>query len=229
MNVAFIVFIILLIILGIGLYLYIRNDNIIRHKDGDYEIIEYKNFLTKKECEYLIEFAKKTGMEESTVLNYDIENITKMDTNYRKSKTCWLKDSADPLTMKIATKCEKITGLPRANQEELQVLEYEENGMFNEHFDACAFESKEYCDKINRNAGQRKTTLIIYLNDNYEGGETEFTTIGIKIKPEVGKAILFWNVDEKDGILEKSKHRGNMVKNGKKWICTKWTHGKEFI
>jgi hypothetical protein len=36
-----------------------------------------------------------------------------------------------------------------------------------------------------------KYSLVTYLNDDYEGGEIEFTNQGIKIKPEAGSLIMF--------------------------------------
>lgn len=32
---------------------------------------------------------------------------------------------------------------------------------------------------------------VMYLNDDYEGGELEFTKLGIKIKPEAGDIVVF--------------------------------------
>jgi len=34
-------------------------------------------------------------------------------------------------------------------------------------------------------------SAVVYLNDNYEGGEIEFTRQGLKVKPEAGDIILF--------------------------------------
>jgi prolyl 4-hydroxylase len=47
----------------------------------------------------------------------------------------------------------------------------------------------------------RFATILLYLNDDMEGGETEFprwlnadTSEGLKVKPQVGKAVLFYNL-----------------------------------
>jgi len=37
----------------------------------------------------------------------------------------------------------------------------------------------------------RSVSAIIYLNDNYEGGEIEFVNFGVKIKPKPGMLIIF--------------------------------------
>ncbi len=65
-----------------------------------------------------------------------------------------------------------------------------------------------------KNKEETRWTLLIYLNDNYEGGNTDFyldnfSTIKT-IKPKSGKAILF-DID--------LWHKGNEVLNGTKyWI-----------
>jgi prolyl 4-hydroxylase len=197
---------------------------IIKHSHQDYEVLEIYNLLTPEECNEIIQFAKDKGMHESDVLSYGTDSGTAVNNDYRKSKTAWLQDDDHPLCMRLAQYSEQITTIPRENQEMLQVAHYEPNGKFNEHFDACAYDNKDYCDKMNNYSGQRRSTLLIYLNDDFEGGETEFVQIGLKIKPEKGKGILFWNVDEDENIIEKSKHRGNPVLKGEKWICTKWSH-----
>ena len=48
---------------------------------------------------------------------------------------------------------------------------------------------------------------MIYLNDNYEGGETTFTSL--KIEPKQGTALLFFNDLE---------HEGSSVKQGIKYV-----------
>jgi predicted 2-oxoglutarate/Fe(II)-dependent dioxygenase YbiX len=37
----------------------------------------------------------------------------------------------------------------------------------------------------------RSVSAIVYLNDDYEGGEVEFTNFGVKIKPQPGMLLLF--------------------------------------
>tara|TARA_R100000781_G_scaffold382_1_gene593 strand:- start:262 stop:990 length:729 start_codon:yes stop_codon:yes gene_type:complete len=62
----------------------------------------------------------------------------------------------------------------------------------------------------------RKFTYLWYLNDDFDGGETEFYD-GTLIKPETGKLIIFpatWSF----------YHRGRPPKNGNKYICTGWMH-----
>ena len=67
----------------------------------------------------------------------------------------------------------------------------------------------------------------MYLNDDFDGGETEFPNINTNIIPQQGKAVVFINVDSSGNVLPKSLHGGKEVKNGQKWIATKWIRSKD--
>jgi prolyl 4-hydroxylase len=44
------------------------------------------------------------------------------------------------------------------------------------------------------------------------------------VKPELGKAIIFYNIDNNLIVIKESLHGGLEVINGNKWIATKWIH-----
>lgn len=205
-----------------------KDFRIVKHSAQGYEVLEIYNVLTPEECDSLIAYSTNKGMKDSDVLAYGSSSGTEVNTQYRTSKTAWVRDEEHPIAMKLAQLSMQLTGIPIENQEMLQVAHYTNNGKFNEHFDACVYEDKSFCDKMNNYAGQRRSTLLVYLNDDFDGGETEFVSIGIKVKPEKGKAVLFWNTDDQEVIIPQSKHRANPVHNGEKWICTKWNHPKPY-
>jgi prolyl 4-hydroxylase len=199
-----------------------------QHIYGNYIVYEIYNILSPQECKYMIQAAKNKGLEESMVWNFDKENGNILNKDHRKSKQTWLSDSENEIAQKISDISEYITKIPKQNQEMLQIAMYEPLGKFNDHFDACNYDDIEYCNKMNHNSGERRTTLLIYLNNDFEGGETEFVNLGLKIIPEPGKGILFWNTYDDESIIQESKHRGNQVLKGEKWICTKWTHQNKY-
>ncbi len=219
---------ILLVLVAAMIYLYQLYTTVEFFANSSYEVQEFENLLTPEECDQLIAYAKTKNMTESDVLSYTSNKGTVINKDTRSSKTAWLKDEEHPLVMKIALLSEQLTGLPRHTQEELQVAYYTSGGKFVDHYDACTEPSKEYCDKMNHYAGQRRATLLIYLNDTFTGGETVFKKINKTITPKQGKGILFWNTNPDETLIDESMHRGNKVTNGEKWICTKWSHVKTF-
>tara|TARA_B100000459_G_scaffold140579_1_gene99683 strand:+ start:553 stop:1260 length:708 start_codon:yes stop_codon:yes gene_type:complete len=65
------------------------------------------------------------------------------------------------------------------------------------------------------NAPYRQLVTILYLNDDFEGGETEFLYQSVRVKPKIGKYVIFpaaWT----------HTHRGNPPIGGTKYICTSW-------
>ena len=60
---------------------------------------------------------------------------------------------------------------------------------------------------------------IFYLNDNYEGGRTEFSN-GRIIEPKKGKVVIV-------PCTPQALHRGNMVKHGIKYISAVYLYNKK--
>ena len=93
------------------------------------------------------------------------------------------------------------------------------------HVDIPSFNIQKYSPgdhfaKIHTERGgfeslHRVFAWMTYLNDVDDGGQTEFIHYGIKIKPEIGKTLI-WPAEWTHA------HRGNIVKSGKKYIITGW-------
>jgi prolyl 4-hydroxylase len=95
----------------------------------------------------------------------------------------------------------------------------------------CYTQGQEYrphYDWIKGAANQRLKTIIVYLNDSYVGGETMFLSNGFKVVGNAGDAIMFDNVTTSGVIALDSQHAGLPVKNGTKWITTRWIREHAF-
>ena len=189
-----------------------------------YSIEEIDDFLTAEECDKLIQLAS-VRLEPSRVYT-DKEDLN--DTTNRKSTQAWLNSTHDPLITKISEKVAQLSGYPIENQEDLQVVKYESGGFFKTHYDACEG-TKSFCERMNGDAGPRLLTYIVYLNDDYEDGETAFPYLKKKVIPKKGKCAIFRSTDEESGkLIRQSLHGGEPVKNGQKWICNKWVRENKY-
>jgi len=70
-------------------------------------------------------------------------------------------------------------------------------------------------ENARRWVAHRKLVVQLYLNDVEEGGETEFLHYPKRIKPEMGK-FLIWPAEFTH------THRGNTPLSGEKYIITTW-------
>ncbi len=64
----------------------------------------------------------------------------------------------------------------------------------------------EYVEVTNK----RFMLALIYLNDNFESGETDFVQLKIKVKPKQGNMILFpatWNWMHKANPVTGNNHK----------------------
>ena len=183
------------------------------------QIYEFPNMLSNSECDKIIELSRDK-VERSTVIgNSKLNDISSV----RTSKNTFLSNSIDPLMKSIDDRIQNIIGINPENYEDLQVVHYKPGTFYKAHWDACDINKDPRCSEDYKKGGYRFATFLLYLNDDIEGGETEFPLIGKKIKPEKGKGVLFFNLEgDLSGRRELSKHAGLPPTKGEKWMCNKW-------
>lgn len=109
------------------------------------------------------------------------------------------------------------SGTAAGQGEPLQILSYRPGGEYRAHFDA-----------IPGFANQRAMTFLVWLNDEYEGGETHFPTAGLKLKGRTGDALLFRNTGPDGRRDPASGHAGLPVTAGRKIIASRWIRQRAF-
>ena len=101
-----------------------------------------------------------------------------------------------PLIVGTDTKCFR---------EQIQILKYEKGGIYNYHHDTGDYPNKKYYF--------RTFSVVLYLNDDFEGGTTNF--IHNEYKPNPGQALIF----PSNWIF---KHKGSEVTSGTKYVVVTW-------
>ncbi|KAL3525223.1 hypothetical protein ACH5RR_013595 [Cinchona calisaya] len=200
--------------------------------------VVYHNFLSKEECEYLIDLAKPQ-MQKSTVVDSATGKST--DSRVRTSSGTFLARGRDKTIREIEKRIADFTFIPMENGEGLQILHYEVGQKYEPHFDY-------FVDEFNtKNGGQRIATVLMYLSDVEEGGETVFPAAkgnisavpwwnelskcgkgGLSVKPKRGDALLFWSMKPDATLDPSSLHGGCPVIRGNKWSSTKWMRVHEY-
>lgn len=177
-----------------------------------------QNALTKQECEELIKI-NQDSMIQAKTLGKNIDG-------YRTAKNSWINIKND-LTEKVKKIVFEQTNLPFENQETIHIVNYQIGGEYKKHYDFFN-ENTDYYEDTMKRGGNRVFTALFYLNDNFSGGETEFPKLNLKINPEVGKLIVWKNMNE-DGTLNRdSIHAGLPVIEGEKWIAVVWVRERVF-
>ncbi|TVU27622.1 hypothetical protein EJB05_19116, partial [Eragrostis curvula] len=198
----------------------------------------YHNFLSKEECKHIIGLARP-HLVKSTVA--DSKTGKSNDSRVRTCSGMFLQRGRDKVIRAIEKRIADYTFIPVEHGEGLQVLHFEAGQKYEPHFDY-------FLDEHNtKNGGLRMATLLIYLSDVEEGGETIFPDAnvnssslpwyselsecarrGLAIKPKMGDALLFWSMKPDATLDPLSLHGGCPVIRGNKWVSTKWMRIHEY-
>jgi len=166
------------------------------------------DFLCPSDCDQIIKFSEDL-YERSKV----IADGQSMISNVRTSRSAYLynlnKDLKDRIYSKVTC---MLKGLPYEKVEELQSVSYQPKQEFKTHFDAGKDMNRLY-------------TILIYLNDDFKGGETFFPELSLMLEPKKGKAVLFHNLNKDGSIDLYSLHAGLPVTRGTKYACNIWIRG----
>ncbi|KAB2062341.1 hypothetical protein E1A91_A10G151700v1 [Gossypium mustelinum] len=195
-------------------------------------IIVLHNFLSNEECDYLRAIARPR-LQVSTVV--DVKTGKGIKSNVRTSSGMFLSptDKKYPMIQAIEKRISVFSQIPAENGELIQVLRYEKDQFYKPHHDY-------FSDTFNlKRGGQRIATMLMYLSDDVEGGETYFpmagtgdcscggkTVKGMSVKPIKGDAVLFWSMGLDGQSDPNSIHGGCEVLSGEKWSATKWMRQK---
>jgi prolyl 4-hydroxylase len=182
------------------------------------------NVLDADECDALMRMAVPR-LERSAVVGVTDGVNTVMD--IRTSDGAYFQRAENELIRRIDARASAIMRLPENQGEGLQVMRYGAGGEYLPHFDY--FEPNEKGSQPHlATGGQRVSTLIMYLHDVVEGGETIFPRIDFSYVPRKGQALYFEYTNAEGTLDPLSLHGGAPVSRGEKWIVTKWMRERAF-
>ena len=181
------------------------------------QIYVQDEFLNKEECQNLISEIE-SNLEPSCVANPEDRRTV---SEYRTSSSACFNYRKTTIGTDTDLKISRYLGLDPFIGEWVQGQKYAPGEYYKEHHDFFHPFTEEY-KTYTEWMGQRTWTLMVYLNDVKEGGDTYFKHLNLKIKPEAGKAI-FWNNLYSFGFPNyKTMHEACPPLNEDKYIITKW-------
>jgi prolyl 4-hydroxylase len=179
----------------------------------------YYKLFTDQECNDVIEYSKK---EENYYrsLNFSHELKAGEITDFRTSDVCL--DRKDKfLFMKeriyeaVKDRFWYIDNFNINHFDHIQILRYKEGQQYKPHFDFFNMPDKHATDN------DRIATAILYLNDDFSGGETKFPELGRTISPEKG-SLLYFEYKYLHDLNIFTRHQGMPVTKGIKYIISFW-------
>lgn len=179
--------------------------------------IVVNNVITKEICDRIIDYCLDINDDRTRFVD------DKYNQQFAISKTSEL---AQPIIEKMA----KMIGLKFNQAEDMIVFRYSPYQTYPIINDSCCF-ANDKCQAFIKRGGQRVTSIVIYLNDEFEGGETIFPNIDkLTILPSTGSAIVYYPLAANSTKCHPKGYKvANLVKSGIKWTATLYFRENEYI
>jgi prolyl 4-hydroxylase len=203
-------------------------------------VFEIRNFLSDTEVDHILELAATMNLQLSTTRAGQGAEARSNEAT-RTSRNTWVKREKSPIVDTLYRRAadllqmdEALLRMRRPDEdfnlrskgsvaETLQLVHYGVGEQYTPHHDF----SVPLAQKDLQPA--RFATILFYLNEGMEGGETTFpkwknaeSSEKLAVKPEKGKAVLFYSILSDGNMDELSQHEAAPVKKGGKWLTNLW-------
>ncbi|WP_372630589.1 2OG-Fe(II) oxygenase [Cohnella sp.] len=168
-------------------------------------ILILEKVLTGAECDALVDLAKDRMQRARVGRSRSVSDI-------RTSSGMFFEEGENELIHRIESRVSELMNVPIAHAEPLQVLHYRAGEQYQPHYDYFT----------SGGANNRISTLVMYLNDVEEGGETIFPSLNLTVVPRKGNAVYFEYFYNDPLLNELTLHAGGPVVSGEKWAATQW-------
>lgn len=168
----------------------------------------YRQLFKPAECDYVLKVAD--GLYQPSMVYNSARQLVRDPIRTSDGATLhWLAE--DPAIHALLRRIGKATGTDATQGEASQVLRYKPGQEYKPHY-----------DYLRASENQRIVTALVWLNDDYQGGETAFLRTGQKLRGKKGDAVVFWNSLEVGSIDPLTEHAGLPVQRGTKLLFNRW-------
>ncbi|MDQ0271738.1 2OG-Fe(II) oxygenase [Cytobacillus purgationiresistens] len=171
-------------------------------------IVILGDVLSDEECDELIMLSKDKMNRSKVGAKREVNQI-------RTSDGMFFQESENDTIIKIEKRISAIMNIPMEHGDGIQILKYTPGQEYKAHYD--------FFSSTNRaSLNNRISTIVIYLNDVEQGGETFFPKLNFSVSPRKGMALYFEYFYNDTDLNEQTLHGGAPVITGEKWVATQW-------
>jgi prolyl 4-hydroxylase len=187
-----------------------------RYLIGETGLLLVEGFCTPEEARLVIERGRPR-LEASTVALG--EELVVADN--RSSFSGLILSDADPAAElePLLQRLAALAQLPAAHSEGLWVVHYRPGQGYGAHRDY--YRPADHAPML-EDWGNRLVTVLLYLNDVEDGGETEFAELNLRVRPRCGRALAWLNVDADGTLHRETLHASLPLGSGEKWALNAW-------
>ena len=186
-------------------------------------ILAIEGFLPDAVCDWLKDRAR-TVTEPALVYDPDTGEGRRESVRTNAAAQFAL-ERMDVVLAVVRERIARAAGLPVPGLEWTQVLHYTVGQTFDWHVDWLDPALPGYAADLAAR-GQRIATCLVFLNDDFDGGETAFEAGGLRHRGRKGDALLWANTRPDGSIDRRTRHAGLPPTSGEKWVLSQWLRGR---
>lgn len=179
----------------------------------------FDRFLPPAFCDWIVERSKGRTIPATVYIPED-GGSGRMENMRTNSHAGFSIAECGVVLMLIRARIAAASNIAPPGHEWPMALHYRIGETYQPHFDFLDTRSAALASEVAR-TGQRVATFLIYLNDDFDGGETDFPRLNIRYRGQKGDALLFHNV-ENGKPDERTLHAGLAPTRGEKWLYSQW-------
>ena len=179
----------------------------------------FENFIDKEYCKDLVDFAEQRPGQPLMVIDSEAstpDNIVKVADPRRVTERVNLDERrqeinelVEEIFVKLADEC---LGKTLDWYETPELMRYREGGMYMSHADS---ENMDLKTRQWSKAIDRDLSLLIYLNEDFEGGELSFYQFNYQVWPRTGGVVMFPSD-------HRYQHQAEKVTKGVRYAIVSW-------
>lgn len=179
----------------------------------------YRGFVNDAACDWLIE-QMRPALKPARI--YSGDEVRDIEDEMRTNSVGPLHlGCIDVVNAVVQYRIAAVTQLPIDNFDGPTALHYAVGEEIKDHYDYVNPKIPNYEHEI-KTRGERLITFLVYLNDDYEGGETAFPKVDVSHKGKRGDGLLFVNTRPDGKPDSRSVHAGRPPTRGEKWLLSQF-------
>ena len=157
------------------------------------EIFVVEALLNRQVCKHILEVTDCCDFDRAKI------ELEKEDDRIRSNESLYLDDrnhlllSTNELILTQVNVIQKLLyqhyGIAFPHSETCSILRYQEGQFYKRHIDNILLRSR--LEEADRGLPIRDVSIVGYLNEDFEGGETFFDRQNLKFKPKTGDIVVF--------------------------------------
>lgn len=182
-------------------------------------------FASPHVCAWLVDRARG-GLTRATIYHGDARKSRVSETRTNSIRIFGLGET-DLVQLLLQSRMAAAASVPFSHMEAISVLHYAPGEQITEHFDFISPDAPNHAEQ-SALYGERVITFLVYLNDDYAGGETEFPRVGVTHRGVMGEGLYFVNALASGPDL-RTVHAGRPPRDGEKWIVSQFIRSRPFV